>query len=403
MPRAPKEKDKDTAPVMVQESGETSTVGKSEKSVNPGVPPEAFPSMGIARRRNLVKHIALTALLTCIALVVVFVGLAMLLSSRSFGISEISPIVSPDAAPSPMMMGRAAKMMSPRFALSESSEDEAGVPMVVVPPYPEPIPEENAATPNLPAERRVIQSGSLTLLVSDIAQASSRIKSIATAFGGFVQDSSVSGDRVSPYGYPETRVAAHKRGSMTVRVPAERFDEAFESIKAIAVRVESESTSAQDVSAQYVDLEAQLKNLRAAEERYLALIDRAQNVEEILKVESYLTSTRANIERTQGRLNLLSRQVAMSTISIELISVPSPSAETDAWRPMAVLRGALQELTKGLIDFADNAIKFLVTLPLLLIRIALWVVALLIAWSVGKWLYGKVRGKALPPAGGAVS
>jgi hypothetical protein len=294
------------------------------------------------------------------------------------------------------------KAMAPQFY----AFDRAVVGMAIggseiMPPVSSP--EENAATPNLPDERKIIRNGHLRLLVSDVVRASEQISNVVSVFSGFVESLSLS-DGSNIYGYQYDRsMGKGKSGSMTVRVPAEKFDSAMGSIKALATRVESESSNSQDVSAQYVDLEARLKILRATEERYLALIAAAKNVEEVLKVESYLSNTRENIERIQGQINLLSRQVAMSTISIELVSEPSPVVETEAWRPMTVAKQALQNLTKGVIDLANNAIAFLIILPLLLIHIALWVVALLIAWRVGKWLYGKVREKALPPAGGAVS
>jgi hypothetical protein len=285
--------------------------------------------------------------------------------------------------------------------VSDAVVAEGMVRSMRMPPYSMPIPEENAATPTLPDERKVIKNGNLTLLVPDISRATEQIKNITAIFGGFVESVSFQNFEY-PHSYGIYAVG-QKRASVSVRIPAEQFDRAVGSIKALGTRVESESFNSNDVSAQYVDLEARLKNLQATEKRYLALIDDAKNVEEVLKVESYLSNTRENIERIQGQLNFLSRQVAMSTIFIDLVSEPSPTAEKDAWRPNTVFKQALQDLTKGLIEFANRTITFAVLLPILLIRIALWVIIGFALWKAATWLYRRVRGKILPPAGGVVS
>jgi hypothetical protein len=400
MPRITK--DSGAAPA-IQTSRETSTVGKGEKSVNPNVPPESFPTSVSARNVHLVKRIFLTAVLSVLTFVL-FLGFATW-NQSSLGFADS---VSVQIASSPPSMGGYPHQMGMRVGkvasfnpVSDAAVAEGMVRSMRMPPYSMPIPEENAATPTLPDERKVIKDGNLTLLVPDISRATEQIKNITAIFGGFVESVSFQN-----FEYPHSYgiyAAGQKRASVSVRIPAEQFDRAVGSIKALATRVESESFNSNDVSAQYVDLEARLKNLQATEKRYLALIDDAKNVEEVLKVESYLSNTRENIERIQGQLNFLSRQVAMSTIFIDLVSEPSPTAEKDAWRPNTVFKQALQDLTKGLIEFANRAITFAVLLPILLIRIALWVVIGFALWKAATWLYRRVRGKILPPAGGVVS
>lgn len=402
MPRT--SKDSGAAPA-VQAPKETSTVGRSEKSVNPNVPPESFPPSAPVRHANLAKRIVLTAFLSLGTLAILLLVWALT------GYWNASRGLSGGIAAVPSTAVGYPRVATERSGIKFQSPDYLGAGggtgidvQNIVPPMPSYPSEENAATPEVPTERKIIKNGNLTLLVSDVTLAADRIQNIVSVFGGFVESKSFNDTQIYPYGYAEkTRVAQNRHGSMTVRVPSDRFEEAFGSIKVIAIRVESESSGGQDVSAQYVDLEARLKNLRATEERYLALIDNAKNVEEVLKVESYLSSTRENIERIQGQLNLLSRQVSMSSITITLVPEPSPSAEGNDWRPLTVAKGALSNLTAGLIEFANDAIAFVIILPLLLIRIALWVIAFLLAWQVGKWLYRRVRGASLPPSGGAVS
>ncbi len=87
--------------------------------------------------------------------------------------------------------------------------------------------------------------------------------------------------------------------------------------------VQSTDVRREDVTKQYIDLESRLKNRKAEEQRYLEILEKADTVEEILKIESRLSDTREAIERLQGEMNYLKNRVEYSTITIR-ISEPKP-------------------------------------------------------------------------------
>ena len=111
--------------------------------------------------------------------------------------------------------------------------------------------------------------------------------------------------------------------TLTCRMPAARFDEFLEDLRAYG-RVLSESMQARDVTMQHVDLGIRLDNARRSRERLLALLERAEAVEDLLKIEQELRRLTTEIERMEGELKLLDDQVAMSTVSVTFQPVAAP-------------------------------------------------------------------------------
>jgi hypothetical protein len=159
---------------------------------------------------------------------------------------------------------------------------------------------------SVPAERMVIYSAYLSLVVEDVSASIAQIGNLATSFGGYVVNSSVSGEQTRLY------------GSISFRVDAARFNEALQALRDLAADVRSESTSGQDVTEEYIDLEARLRNLEASEAQLLELMKQAGTVEEILKVQQVLVDTREEIEQTKGRMQYLEESSALAYISVSL-------------------------------------------------------------------------------------
>lgn len=159
-----------------------------------------------------------------------------------------------------------------------------------------------AATP-LPADRKIIRTGSLTYEVDDLDAARAAILARVRSDEGYVE----SDDR-GEYG-------SIRSVTVRVRVPADRFDAFVEGMGALG-RLENRSISATDVTTEWVDVEARLGAKRAVEKRYLELAAQAKNVEEMLQVERELGNVRAEIESMEARMKSLRDQVAMSTVSI---------------------------------------------------------------------------------------
>ena len=107
-------------------------------------------------------------------------------------------------------------------------------------------------------------------------------------------------------------------GTITIRVPADQFDNAMSTLRGMADEVTSENTSAQDVTQQYTDLNAQLTNLQATEAQLLDIMKKAVTVDDILAVQSQLTNTEGQIESIKGQIQYLQQTSATSLISVSL-------------------------------------------------------------------------------------
>jgi hypothetical protein len=160
-------------------------------------------------------------------------------------------------------------------------------------------------------------------------------------------------------------------GDVSFRVPAERFNEALDQLRGLAVEVDRESISGQDVTEEYVDLQARLGSLRAAEERLLEIMANAQNTADLLQAEQQLTIRQAEIESIEGRLQYLEQSVALSLINVNFTpSVLSQPVDV-RWKPLRTVRRAFDVLVDGLTGVVDAAIFIVIAVLPILLGIAL--------------------------------
>jgi hypothetical protein len=190
--------------------------------------------------------------------------------------------------------------------------------------------DESWITAGLTEDRKIVKTGYMTLEVEDIAETMDEIAEMAEEFNGYV---------VSSYKHEYERGVS---GHIVIRVPSEKFDEAFARLRQLAIDVPYETTTAKDVTEEYVDLEAQLGNLLATEAQYLALLDKAENVEEMLKVQRELSNVREEIERIEGRMKYLEQTSETSLIEVNL---EETAGLAEPWSPSAVLKSAVRGLT----------------------------------------------------------
>ena len=217
---------------------------------------------------------------------------------------------------------------APSYAIAEDAAVDAYAPSMM-PPQPYPTGGQTAAE----VDQKIIKNGSLRLTVDRVTDALGRVTAIATARGGFVQQSSSS-----------ERGDGKHEGSISLRVPAKEFDATMADVKAIATVVNFESASGQDVTEQYTDLQAQLRNARAQEEEYLRIMKKADTVEDILKVQERLGYVRGQIESLEGRVKYLENVTSFSTITASLSEEPEITVPTKEFRPGAILKEAVQTL-----------------------------------------------------------
>jgi hypothetical protein len=200
-------------------------------------------------------------------------------------------------------------------------------------------------------ERVVIQTANLMLVVPDPAASADEIANLATEMGGFVVSSNVS--RTT---YADIGVTADQ-GSIQIRVPAERLQEALERIKSGATEVRGENISGQDVTQEFTDLQSSLRNLEAAEEQLLEIMGSATKTEDVLRVFETLRQVRQEIEITTGRIQYLSESASLSSISVELIpDAAAQPLQIGGWRPEGTAREAFTALIRALRFLGEAAI-----------------------------------------------
>jgi hypothetical protein len=163
-------------------------------------------------------------------------------------------------------------------------------------------------------ERKIIRNANLTIEVTSPAETQRKISSIAESHQGFVVTSEATQRTTEDASKPAITV------NLVVRVPAAQFNQTMEEIRAVSARIIQEKTTGQDVTEEFMDLEARIKNQKALEGQFLEIMKRAGKVEEALNVQRELAEVRTEIEKLEGRRRFLENQASLSTITIILQS-----------------------------------------------------------------------------------
>ena len=204
-------------------------------------------------------------------------------------------------------------------------------------------------------ERMIVRNGDMSLMVEDVVGARDEITQLAVGFDGYVVSSRILGEEQD------------MRGWISIRVPDDRFDQTLAGLRDLAVRITSESTDSRDVTEEYVDLQSRLKNAEATESQYLALLEKATDVEDILNIYNSLSRVRNEIEQIKGRMQYLERTSSMSLISVNLKPVATAKPLVRAgWSALEALKAAV----RGIVIFGQW-----------LGIIAIWVIIFIPIWG----------------------
>lgn len=238
------------------------------------------------------------------------------------------------------------------------------------------------------ARRIVIKDANLSLVVNQPLESVDRITSMADRMGGYTVNANV---------YYRTLESGEEipQANVTIRVPAERLNEALEQIEAESHRPPLYRTvNSQDVTSQYVDLQSRQRNLEVAEEQLQAIMQDARRTEDVLNVYSQLVQVREQIEVIRGQIQYFDQASALSSISLELIANESVQPLTIAgWEPAGVAKTAIQSLLNSLQSLAYAGLWFILFyMPLLLIIAAPLFAGFLIIRAIAR------RGRKVPPS-----
>jgi hypothetical protein len=210
------------------------------------------------------------------------------------------------------------------------------------------------------ATRKLVQKAALELEVSSAQAALARATRIAEAQGGFVATS----EQSTQGNGPGERISV----TLSLRVPTDRFVATLEALRKLGSGPGSERVTTEDVSEEFIDLEARIKNQRALEAQFLEILTRANKVEEALHVQREIATVRTEIDRMEGRRRFLERETSLATITLQLVTV-QPIVSTgfgDFGR--SVSRAASDSVTvgAGIITGVIRLVGVLVPLALLL-------------------------------------
>ncbi|CAN5377670.1 hypothetical protein BH20ACI1_BH20ACI1_19170 [soil metagenome] len=185
--------------------------------------------------------------------------------------------------------------------------------------------EQSEQSQNAPVvvERKIIRNADLTLEANSPEETRQKISSIVESKGGFVVESTQSTSDV--------QATTRDTVSMTLRVPAEKFDETLNEIRKTSNRVIVETVKGEDVTEEFIDIEARLKTKKALEEQFLEIMKRSNSVEDALNVQRELAEVRGEIEQIEGRKRFLENQASLSTIKIKLQSPTAFSANSSGF------------------------------------------------------------------------
>lgn len=334
------------------------------------MPPNTPPP---SARPHTVRTIVLTVLATIFIFFLLFLFLAMGLGDRTTGSSVTQSLntrgfggeeIAYDTDASYKMSAPAVGMMAP------------GSPEMMPSPMPPIWDDSGASIKDREAiDAKIIRNGNLSLRVDDAEKRMEEAKALAKQLNGFVASSNLRESN------------GVKTGYITVRVPSDKYDMLVAESKKLAVLVLSESSDAEDVTAQFVDLEARLKSARSEESQYLEILKTAKSVEDTLKVTQALNEIRSRIEQMQGQLRYLTDRTDYSTLNITLTEETRIQAPTKLWKPLETIRQAFQ----GLIESLQGLVDFLIALAIYGLGFILPVILLVyLAYRLGKWLFRKM-------------
>lgn len=223
-----------------------------------------------------------------------------------------------------------------------------------------------ATVASVATERMVIQNVDMSIVVADPKTRMDEIADMAVRMGGFVVSSNL---YRSTYGPNQIEVP---EGSMTIRVPAEKLDEALASIKENVVEVTYENRSGQDVTSQYVDLQSRLKAKQEAEKNLLKIMDTAEKAEDVLAIYMQVQNIQTEIESLKGQIQYYEEAAALSAISIRLVAEETVKPiEIGGWKLQGTANEAIQDLIRFTQGFTRFLIRFFLTILPALILIAI--------------------------------
>lgn len=229
--------------------------------------------------------------------------------------------------------------------------------------------------------RKILRNADLTLEVGAPTETQRKITSIAESLGGFVVTSESKQRQSADAARQELEV------TLVIRVPAPQFGTALEQIRSAGSRVIQEKITGQDVTEEFIDLEARLKTQKALESQFLEIMKQANKVADALEVQRQIAEVRTEIEKLEGRKRFLENRATLSTITVNLQSPTAIAVNTSGFG-----RNIREAVADG-VDVAIAIVLFLIRFVIVMIPILILVI--LPGWFLGRFVLRRARRKRL--------
>lgn len=224
-----------------------------------------------------------------------------------------------------------------------------------------------------PDGARIVKNGSIALIVGDgaVTPTLTEVQRLATSVGGIVSAAETQESGTTP------------SGKVVLRVPVGRFEEVVARVRSLDADVRTATTSGRDVTAEYTDLEAQLRTLRAARERFLEILGSARTISDVLTVQQRVDDVTGQIDRLEGQRALLQTQSDSATLEVTVTEADDPVVSgTD--RPDDGLSKAFKDAWEGFTSGVEAIVAASGRVVLVLLVLALAVVLGRLGWRASR-------------------
>ncbi len=212
------------------------------------------------------------------------------------------------------------------------------------------------------ANRKIIRDANITLEVGAPSQVQHEINALAESIGGFVVTSEAKRREGSDQTKPELEI------TLVVRVPSAQFFPTLDKIRSFGSRVLNEKVTGQDVTEEFIDLEARIKTQKALEDQFLEIMKQAGKVVDALEVQRQIAEVRTEIERLEGRKRFLENRSTLSTITV---SLQEPGAIVVS---SSSFGRSIKEAVRDAVDIAGEIVLFLIRFIIVMVPIFLLII-----------------------------
>jgi hypothetical protein len=210
-------------------------------------------------------------------------------------------------------------------------------------------------------DRKIIRDADLTLEVGVPAEVQRKITSITETLGGFVVTSESKQRQVGD-AKQELEV------TLVVRVPSTQFGTALDQIRNAGSRVIQEKVTGNDVTEEFIDLEARIKTQKALESQFLEIMKQARKVEDALEVQRQIAEVRTEIEKLEGRKRFLGNRASLSTITVNLQSPAAIAVNTSGFGR------SIREAVIDSVDVASAIVLFVIRFVIVMVPVFLLII-----------------------------